>query len=86
MNSFSTFYLNGHHVYRFTGNGNWSLASNWENNIIPPSVLPEGDTIYIDNIPGGQCTLDTAQSVSSAGSVIIVSGKNLIIPGLLKLQ
>lgn len=85
LNSFSTFYLNGHHTYRFTGNGNWSDKFNWENQIIPPAVLPEGDLIIIDNIPGGQCILDITQHISSTASIIVNTGKNLIVPGLLKL-
>ncbi|MBL0358121.1 MAG: hypothetical protein IPP72_15195 [Chitinophagaceae bacterium] len=40
-------------IYRFTGNGNWSVAANWENNLIPPAVLSDGSEIIIDPVTGG---------------------------------
>ncbi len=86
VNSFSTFYLNGHHTYRFIGSGNWSDANNWENLTVPPAVLPQADLIIIDNIPGGQCVLDITQRISSTANVNVKSGKNLVIPGELKIQ
>ena len=86
VTSFSTFYLHGKHTYRFTGNGNWSNASNWENQIVPPVILPQNSIIIIDNILGGQCLLDITQRISALGNIIINSGKKLVIPGELKIQ
>ncbi len=86
INSFSTFYLNGHHTYRFTGNGNWSNSLNWENQNKPPAVLPQKDLIIIDNMAGGQCVLDVTQRISFAGSIIVNNGKKLVVPGVLQVQ
>jgi hypothetical protein len=74
------------HIYRFTGNGNWSNAANWENQLIPPAYLPGGDLIIIDNVAGGQCVLDVTQYVSTTGSLIVNTGKKLVMPGALKIQ
>lgn len=72
--------------YVFTGNGNWSIASNWKNNIIPPATLPGGDRITIDNITGGQCILNVTENISATASLIVSSGSHLVIPGLLNIQ
>lgn len=67
-------------TYRFTGNGNWSLVSNWLGNLRPPTLLPGGDTIYIQNIPGGNCTLDIADTISQGAQLIVTAGSNFIVP------
>jgi len=74
------------HIYRFTGNGAWSNSNNWENQLIPPVYLPAGDLIIIDNIVGGQCIMDITQYISTTGSLVVNTGKNLVIPGYLKVQ
>jgi len=74
------------HTYTFTGNGNWSDAANWQNNVKPPAILPAGDTVVIDHIPGGQCMLDITQHISSAANITVMTGKNFVIPGLLMVQ
>ena len=86
LTSFSTFYLNGKHTYRFTGNGNWSNAANWENQIIPPAILPQKDVIIIDNSIGGQCILDITQRITALGNIIVNSGKKFVVPGEIKIQ
>jgi hypothetical protein len=74
------------HIYRFTGNGNWSEGANWSEGIVPPSTLPVGDMILIDPIPGGECVLNVSMTVSSAGSIIVLAGKLFRIPGNLQIQ
>ncbi|MES2429824.1 MAG: fibrobacter succinogenes major paralogous domain-containing protein [Bacteroidota bacterium] len=70
-------------TYTFTGNGNWSIASNWSNNIVPPSVLPSGDSIIIASATGDSCVLNTTQ-VCLPGAIFIVSeNANLIVHGSL---
>lgn len=72
--------------YIFTGNGNWDISSNWQYNVIPPPILPSGDSITINNATGGQCILNITQNLS-AGSLMKVSiGKKLLIPGFLMIQ
>jgi hypothetical protein len=58
-------------VYHFTGNGNWSTVTNWENNLQPPAVLSNGSEIIIDPPAGQKFTLNI--------NYIIQPGINLII-------
>ena len=69
-------------TYIFTGNGNWDVAANWSGNTVPPAVLNSG-TIIIDNIVGGVCLLNVAQTISGTGTLTVNPGKNLLIPGSL---
>ncbi len=72
--------------YIFTGNGNWNNAANWSNNTIPPSPLPSGATITINHTVGGQCILNVPQTISAGASIIVNSGKNLVVQGALNIQ
>lgn len=72
--------------YTFTGNGNWNIASNWNNNTIPPAVLPAGSEILINPIAGGECILNVSQTVSNGAKITVISGKKLTIPGNLIIQ
>jgi 1,4-alpha-glucan branching enzyme len=67
-------------VYSFIGNGNWSDASNWSYNTIPPSPLPAGSEIYIAPLPGGECILNGPLTVVPGAKFIVVAGKNFRIP------
>jgi hypothetical protein len=73
-------------VYTFTGTGNWSLASNWSNNKLPPVNLPSGSTIVIDHSAGGQCVLDKPQTIAAGSTLTVLTGKNLIIAGGLSIH
>ncbi len=73
-------------TFSFTGNGNWSNTTNWTNNLVPPPTLPAGFTIVINPAGNGQCIVDITQHISTGGSLIISSGKNLLIPGSLVIQ
>lgn len=73
-------------TYRFTGNGNWNVPANWANGVVPPAVLPPGDLIIIDPVAGGECLLNVTMTVSSSGSVTVISGKRFRIPGNLVIQ
>jgi len=72
-------------TYTFTGNGNWNLASNWSNNLIPPNPLTAG-TIMIDHAAGGRCNLNINQTISQSSSIVVKTGKNLLVQGFLKIQ
>jgi subtilisin-like proprotein convertase family protein len=72
--------------YTFTGDGNWSVASNWVNNLVPPATLPYGATININHIVKGKCILDVTQHISAGASIIVLTGKNLLVPGALTIQ
>ncbi len=62
-------------VYTFTGNGNWSVASNWSNNLIPPSVLKDIDQIIIDPVINGECILDVTQTINTGANITVATGK-----------
>jgi hypothetical protein len=75
--------------YTFTGKGSWFTPSNWENNLVPPTILKPGDHIIIN--AKGTClfnnkTLFVLTDESSLeikeGSILYVSiGNNFIIRG-----
>jgi len=73
-------------VYVFTGNGNWDVDTNWSNNAMPPSTLPDWSQIIIDHQPGGQCILNVPYTISNTSSLIVKPMKTLVIPGNLILQ
>ncbi len=73
-------------TFLFNGNGNWSNSVNWNNNMIPPSILPAGFNIIIDPSPGGQCILDITQHVSNTAFLTVKTGKVFLIPGSLIIQ
>lgn len=70
-------------VYTFTGDGNWDVASNWANNIIPPNPLPANGQIIIN--PSGTCIMNVSQTISAGATFTVISGKNLEIQGDLQI-
>ncbi len=60
--------------YTFTGNGNWNVASNWSNNLIPPAVLAKEAVITINPISGGECVLNIPQTVSKGSNLLVKPG------------
>lgn len=73
-------------TFVFNGNGNWSEPANWMNSLIPPASLPAGYHIVIDPISGGNCFLDQVQNITAGASLLVKSGKNFGLPGVLFLQ
>ena len=73
-------------IYTFNGNGNWNDANNWNNQLIPPSILPAGRQIIIDPIAGGQCILNASQTIAAGANIVIKSQKNFVVPGSLIIQ
>ncbi len=71
--------------YRFTGNGNWSMASNWDYDLAPPTVLSAGNEIIIDPAPGGNCLLNIPYTMPAGTKLTIATGKQLVVPGHLTL-
>ena len=72
--------------YTFIGNGNWTDPNNWSTHIIPPAVLPACSQIFIDPVAGGECLLNTVQTISPGAKITVMSGKKFKIPGNLILQ
>ncbi len=72
-------------VYTFNGNGLWTDAANWINNLIPPTVLPNGATIIIDPLVTGNCILNVQQEIAPGGKFVVRPGKKLSIEGNFKI-
>ena len=72
-------------TYIFTGNGNWDLASNWANGMVPPALLPAGHYIVVKPANGGVCKLTQMQTVAAGGFFIVEPGSELVINNNLQL-
>ena len=68
-------------TYTFTGDGNWSAASNWSNTTVPPNPLLSGSTIYISPASGHSCILNVSQTISQGANLIVTVGSSFIIQG-----
>ncbi|MEO6734307.1 MAG: alpha-amylase family glycosyl hydrolase [Ferruginibacter sp.] len=73
-------------IFTFIGNGNWSDAVNWTYNVVPPAILPAGSEIFISTQPGGECILNTNQTIGQGAKFTVVAGKNIRIPLNLNIQ
>ncbi|MEO6719976.1 MAG: hypothetical protein ABIN67_06400 [Ferruginibacter sp.] len=73
-------------IYRFTGNGNWDEATNWNNNEAPPSPLSPGSEIVIDPVSGGKCVLNIPYTVLAGGTLTVMSGKEFEVTGNLTIS
>jgi hypothetical protein len=70
--------------YKFTGNGLYSNANNWERRSKPPTVIGPYESIIID--PDGTCTMDVPQTISNCSSFIVRQRGKLIIRSGLKIE
>lgn len=61
-------------TFTFSGDGNWSNASNWNNSLKPPIVLPSGYTIVINPISTGSCVLDITQHIATGAHFVLLPG------------
>lgn len=73
-------------IYTFNGNGNWTDAANWANQLIPPTDLPSGKQIIINPSILGECILNTTQRILPGAVLTVVAGKKLKIPGNLVIE
>jgi glucose/arabinose dehydrogenase len=63
--------------YMFIGNGNWTDATNWSDNIIPPSNSLVNTIITIKPSVGGQCVVNTPISIPKTSKLIVENNKQL---------
>ena len=63
--------------YMFTGNGNWTDAANWSDNVVPPSSSLVNTIITIKPSVGGQCVVNTLVRIPRTSKLIIENGKQL---------
>jgi unsaturated rhamnogalacturonyl hydrolase len=68
-------------TYTFIGSDDWNTKTNWQNDIIPPTILPKTEAIVIDPVAGGNCILDGNQEISPGARIIVKKNKNLVITG-----
>ncbi len=73
-------------TYVFTGNGDWSNPANWQNNQMPPDILPSGNVILILPAADGICVLNINQQIASGGIFLVGQQKNLLIQGNLGIE
>ena len=73
-------------TYIFSGNGNWNIAANWSNNMMPPVTLPSGAEIIINPVAGGACILNVPFTVAQGGKLTVMTGTNFIIAGSLEIE
>ena len=74
-------------IYTFTGNGKWSINSNWDVNGIPPVDITPGSEIHINSqTSGAQCILDVPYEVPNTTNTIkltVYTGSKLVVPDLI---
>jgi len=68
-------------TYTFTGNGNWNVASNWNNNDIPPAILSGNAMIIIDPVVNGECVLNIQQKIINGAVLKIMDNKKFRVVG-----
>lgn len=66
-------------VYRFTGNGYWTLPGNWQMQLVPPDTLPAGDMIYVQPAAPDSCVLNKIQVIAPGATLDIMPGSNFIV-------
>jgi hypothetical protein len=73
-------------IYTFTGNGHWSVASNWANGIVPPPIVPANTEIIISPANNGECIVDIPQQIPAGAKLTVKAGKKLRLPGNLRIE
>ena len=59
----------------FNGNGNWLTPSNWLNNLVPPTIIPNNMNVTINPTVGGQCFYIGTITLQLGGTITVMSGK-----------
>ena len=62
-------------TYTFIGNGDWLTASNWSNNLMPPTTIPNNMNVTITPIVNGQCYYIGTITLQAGGIITVSSGK-----------
>ena len=73
-------------TYMFTGSGNWDMANNWINSIIPPTLLPAGSEIIINPSGSSHCILNIPQTIATGSKITVAEGKNFVVQGNVTIQ
>lgn len=73
-------------TYVFTGNGKWSNAANWLNNMLPPAILPAGSEIIVNPQNGMACIVDVSQNILTGAKFTLLPNKKMTVNGNLIVQ
>ena len=68
-------------TYTFTGNGNFTEVSNWQNGLVPPYNSLISDEIIIDPAGNGECIVNVPVRMRAGGKFTVAPGKKVIING-----
>lgn len=71
--------------YVFNGDGLWTDADNWLNQLIPPANLPNGAIIFVDPAIDGTAILNVEQNIEPGGKMIVNNNARLEVAGNLKI-
>lgn len=71
-------------TYTFIGSGNYNVASNWLNGLMPPNPLPANSLILING--AGECNLNVPQTINTGASLRVEPGKLFRVNGNLLIQ
>jgi hypothetical protein len=63
----------------FIGNGNWNIASNWIDGVVPPLNVPKGYHITISPVVDGVCEVDSPVTLTPGSTLRIAAEKKLIL-------
>lgn len=69
-------------VYMFIGKGNWTEPGNWTYGRVPPTPLPAGSEIIVSPQAGGECLLNTGQTLSQGSRMVVSPNKYLTVPAI----
>jgi hypothetical protein len=86
----SAVFINGYIItpttYNFIGSGNWNIAANWKDNLVPPPVLPACSEININPAGIAECVLNVPQMIAPGARLIVGNNKKLTVSGKLTIQ
>src|ERR1700739_2048329 len=72
---------NAQTAYTFTGNGSWNIASNWNNDTVPSSIIPGWCTISIAPKPGDSCILNQPLVMLPGSLITVDTNSRFILTG-----
>jgi hypothetical protein len=73
-------------IYYFVGNGNWNVASNWVNQLVPPATLTGNHEIFISPIATGECVLNINQAVNTGAKITVARNRKFRVTGNLRIN
>lgn len=66
-------------IYIFTGDGQWNIPGNWNNNTVAPTNVPAGTEVIIN--PSGQCIQNGNLTTQNGGKITVNPAKTLQVQG-----